>query len=90
MVDRRATATDRMQARLEIQADDIDGVTWLDAGSDHAPGTIVEVRPYAVADDFDFLARAERVLAAAAPVAVTARRSLPLVATTIGSFGRGA
>jgi ribosomal protein S12 methylthiotransferase len=82
-----AGAGGRTQARLEIQADDIDGVTWLNTRMDFAPGTILEVEPCAVADDFDFVANPGRVLTAPPVAASRPRRKLPL-ATTIGSFGR--
>ncbi|MGH7714038.1 MAG: 30S ribosomal protein S12 methylthiotransferase RimO [Gemmatimonadaceae bacterium] len=90
IVDRTATATERAQARLEIQADDIDGVTWLDDDVAHPLGTILEVEPHALADDFDFVATSQRVLApvVSAPRTVALRRRLPLVASTVGSFGR--
>jgi ribosomal protein S12 methylthiotransferase len=90
IVDRAATATERAQARLEIQADDIDGVTWLDDHAAHPLGTILEVEPHALADDFDFVARLQRVLApvASTPRALAPRRRLPLMASTVGSFGR--
>ena len=86
MVDRAATMGEPAQARLVWQADDIDGVTRLT--TDAAPGTILEVRVDA-ADDYDFDATALRVLdapPAAAPRRVT--RALPVMATSVGSFGR--
>ncbi len=88
IVDRIGTATERAQARLEIQADDIDGVTWLDGADELTPGTIVQVRADAVVDDYDFAASVARVaIPAVGTVAQRPRRSLPL-ATTVGSFGR--
>jgi len=75
------------RARLSWQADDIDGVTFLDRA--FAPGTLVEVIPREVVDDYDFVAESVRVLSApAADIKAALRRQLPLVATTIGSFGR--
>ena len=75
------------QARAPWQADDVDGVTWV--ATDAPPGSFVEARIDAVVDDYDFAATAVRVL----QVPVTARperrsRALPMMATTIGSFGR--
>ena len=74
-------------ARLPWQADDIDGVTYLDEPL--APGTLVEVAAELVVDDYDFRAAVVRVIdtpAVYTPEAI--RRQLPLVSTTIGSFGR--
>jgi ribosomal protein S12 methylthiotransferase len=89
IIDRVATPSERAQARLEIQADDIDGVTWLDNGQGYSAGTILEVEPHAVVDDFDFLARAGRVIVPASnPGSTKPRKRLPLMATTVGSFGR--
>jgi ribosomal protein S12 methylthiotransferase len=75
------------QARAPWQADDVDGVTWV--ATDAPPGSFVEARIDAVVDDYDFAATALRVL----HVPVTARperrsRALPMMATTIGSYGR--
>lgn len=87
ILDRPASHSARAQARLEIQADDIDGVTWLEHDTGYAPGTVLEVQAQALEDDFDFVATVTGVLApAAAPT--RARRSLPLAATSAGSFGR--
>lgn len=86
IVDRAGTPGERVQARLEIQADDIDGVTWLTG--DAAPGTIVQVRTDSVVDDYDFTASVETILhPVATPTRPRGRRALPL-ATTAGSFGR--
>ena len=88
IVDRAAEPGERAQARLEIQADDIDGVTWLDGAEELAPGTIVQVRADSVVDDYDFTASVQAVVTP--PLSESPRphrRSLPL-ATTVGSFGR--
>lgn len=90
IVDRAGTPTERTQARLEIQADDIDGITWLEGAHDLSPGAIVHVRPASVVDDYDFTASVERIVSAINGVGTShhrVRRSLPL-ATTAGSFGR--
>jgi ribosomal protein S12 methylthiotransferase len=87
LVVERATDGEPAMARLPWQADDIDGLTRLDR--DAEPGTFVEVEVTDVVDDYDFVARVERVLAplAAAP---TPRRVLPVTAlpSSVGSFGR--
>jgi len=74
-------------ARLPWQADDIDGVTWLD--TDAPAGSFVDVEVTGVVDDYDFSARVLSVLDAPAstnPAPRPASRELPLA--TIGSFGR--
>jgi ribosomal protein S12 methylthiotransferase len=87
LVDRLDEETGLPIARLPWQADDIDGVTYLD--EHYAPGTLLDVIPRAVVDDYDFSAEVIRVVSApAANVAASLRRQLPLVSTTIGSFGR--
>ena len=87
LVERGASADGPATGRLVWQADDIDGVTSFEG--DAPEGAIVEARVLAVEDDYDFRARAERILDA--PVATAppprARRALPMAAT-IGSFGR--
>ncbi len=73
------------RARLPWQADDIDGVTWLDASA--PAGAFVDVEVTEVVDDYDFRAHVHGVVSlppSAQPVART--RELPLA--TIGSFGR--
>ncbi|MGI8509956.1 MAG: radical SAM protein, partial [Gemmatimonadaceae bacterium] len=87
LVDRADEETGRAVARLPWQADDIDGVTYLD---EHLPpGTLVEVVPRQVLDDYDFAASVIAVLGAPSrPTAEVIGRQLPLLATTIGSFGR--
>lgn len=73
-----------VQARTVWQADDIDGVTWLD--TDAAPGSIVDVTISDV-DDYDFRAAVTGVVSA--PPAPARRRALPLAAVpSMGSFGR--
>jgi len=87
LVDRIDDVTGLAVARLPWQADDIDGVTFLDER--YAPGTLLEVIPREVVDDYDFNAEAIRVISApAGDVGASLRRQLPLVSTTIGSFGR--
>jgi ribosomal protein S12 methylthiotransferase len=87
MVDRVDEETERAVARLPWQADDVDGVTYLDIAL--RPGTLVEVTPTEVVDDYDFEATVVRVVdSPAPPTPATIGRQLPLVSTTIGSFGR--
>ncbi|MBX3175185.1 MAG: 30S ribosomal protein S12 methylthiotransferase RimO [Gemmatimonadaceae bacterium] len=90
LVEAAGTADTPARARLPWQADDIDGLTWVD--TDAPAGSIVEVEVTAVVDDYDFHATYQRTLTgppapAAAPSAAKSR-SLPLIATSVGSFGR--
>jgi ribosomal protein S12 methylthiotransferase len=71
-------------ARLPWQADDIDGVTWLD--TDAPVGSFVEAEVTEVVDDYDFRARVLSVLDAPVVAPRAASRELPLA--TVGSFGR--
>ena len=87
LVDRAADASGVATARAPWQADDVDGVTRL---ATSAPaGAFVDAEIEEVVDDYDFEARLVRVVdaPAAAPVRAAGRR-LPVMATTIGSFGR--
>ncbi|MCX5765781.1 MAG: 30S ribosomal protein S12 methylthiotransferase RimO [Gemmatimonadetes bacterium] len=72
------------RARLPWQADDIDGLTLLDA--DVPVGAFAEVEVVDVVDDYDFEARVITVLPTPAAPAVRSGRSLPV--TSVGSFGR--
>ena len=75
----------RVRARLPWQADDIDGVAWLDA--DIPAGALVDVEVTEVVDDYDFHARVRGAPdLVPAPAAVARSRQLPV--TSIGSFGR--
>ncbi len=74
-----------VEARTVWQADDIDGVTWLDADA-APPGALVDVRIRQV-DEYDF--RAAVVGVVSSPAAARRRRPLPVAAgATMGSFGR--
>ena len=85
VVDASGADAGRCAARLPWQADDIDGVTWLD--SDAAAGAFVDVEVTEVVDDFDFRARVLGAVAAPViPVRAARSRQLPLA--SIGSFGR--
>ena len=87
LVDRLDAGRGVSQARLPWQADDIDGVTYLD--DTLAPGTIAEVAVEEVVDDYDFQSSIIRtVLPAGAPERRRITRQLPLKQVTIGSYGR--
>ncbi|MGZ8379779.1 MAG: 30S ribosomal protein S12 methylthiotransferase RimO [Gemmatirosa sp.] len=87
LVDRAATDEEPAMTRAPWQADDVDGVTWVD--TDAVAGSFVEVEIEDVVDDYDFVGTAQRVIDAPAPVARRGR-SLPMMAaaSTVGSFGR--
>jgi ribosomal protein S12 methylthiotransferase len=100
LVDRAADAPGTgVEARLEWQADDIDGITRLDR-DDLAPGTIVEVRVEDVVDDYDFTASVRRIVSTPASGRPAARQPLPVAAgdgtgaarpierSSAGSYGR--
>jgi ribosomal protein S12 methylthiotransferase len=75
------------QGRLPWQADDIDGVTWLDR--DAVPGTFVDVNVLQVVDDYDFTARIDGAVPDGRPRLPTAgRRALPVMHAQNWSFGR--
>ena len=78
---------DTIQARTTMQADDIDGVTYVRGAPPVMPGTFLDVRLDEVVDDYDFGASFVRVHSAPAP-ASRVIRALPVIATTIGSYGR--
>ncbi|MEK7239357.1 MAG: 30S ribosomal protein S12 methylthiotransferase RimO [Gemmatimonadota bacterium] len=72
--------------RLPWQADDIDGVTWLDR--DVPAGRFAEVEVLEVVDDYDFRARVLSVDDAPVEAAPSRTRALPVMASSVGSFGR--
>jgi ribosomal protein S12 methylthiotransferase len=75
------------QARLVWQADDIDGVTMIDES--HAPGSFVDVAIEEVVDDYDFRASVVRTVEYVDhQPAVRRALSLPVLETTISSYGR--
>lgn len=86
IIDRPAGANGIAEARTVWQADDIDGVTRIRTSG--APGSILEVRIDGVENDYDFDATAVRVLSSPTTMERRAGRALPMLATTIGSFGR--
>jgi ribosomal protein S12 methylthiotransferase len=87
MVDR--VVDGEAQARTVWQADDVDGIAYLQGAERLAPGTIVDAVIEGIEDDVDFRATVLRVVDVAprAPAAPRAR-ALPVIGTTIGSFGR--
>jgi ribosomal protein S12 methylthiotransferase len=74
------------QGRVIWQADEVDGVTYIEGGDRLPPGALADVTIRGVTDEGDFAASLTRVTAAPAAPA-RRRRHLP-VAATIGSFGR--
>jgi ribosomal protein S12 methylthiotransferase len=75
------------QARSVWQADDVDGIAYVQGAEDLAPGTIIDAVIEGIEDDVDFRATLLRVIEA--PGAQPKRvRSLPVMSTSIGSFGR--
>ena len=78
-----------VQARTMCQADDIDGVTYVDgADADVVPGTFVDVTLDEVVEDVDFSATIERVVSAPTSVAPVRHARTLTVLGSIGSFGR--
>ena len=90
LVDRVDENGGGVMARNVWQADDVDGVTWVEGGDESlVPGTLIEVRLDDVVDDYDFAASLVRVVSAPTTGrAPAARRALPVVGHSIGSFGR--
>jgi ribosomal protein S12 methylthiotransferase len=92
LVDSTDPETNLSLARLPWQADDIDGVTFLD--DNLPPGTLVEVAVHEVIDDYDFRASIIRVVdtppqpSASDRAATNGRRELPMLSTSISSFGK--
>ena len=86
IIDRRADDSGFAEARTVWQADDIDGITRVRTAA--TAGTILDVRIDGVENDYDFEATALRAVSAPLTMERRAGRSLPMLATTIGSFGR--
>ena len=74
----------RSIGRLPWQADDVDGVTFIDEPLE--PGELADVAVQEVVDDYDFRATVVNRVPRVQRAPQIARRSLPLV--TIGSYGR--
>jgi hypothetical protein len=73
-------------ARLSWQADDIDGITYLDEPL--APGTIAENFVREVVDDYDFRGSVIRSLHGPPPTSRRRPRELPQHPLSIGSYGQ--
>jgi ribosomal protein S12 methylthiotransferase len=86
MIDRAAGADGVAEARTVWQADDVDGVTRVATGA--PPGSILDVRIDAVENDYDFSATTLDVVSVPAAEDRRRVRRLPVMATSIGSFGR--
>jgi ribosomal protein S12 methylthiotransferase len=77
-----------VEARTYWQADDIDGVTRLACdGGTPAPGSLVDVAIERVIDDYDFQASLVR-LASPPPSRPSRARALPVLGSSLGSYGR--
>jgi ribosomal protein S12 methylthiotransferase len=76
------------QGRTVWQADDVDGISCIQGAELLAPGTIVDAVIEGIEDDVDFRATLLRVVDSTERRTVPRTRSLPVMGTTIGSFGR--
>jgi ribosomal protein S12 methylthiotransferase len=83
IVDRHAESGGSV-GRLPWQADDVDGVTFIEERLE--PGDFADVAVQEVVDDYDFKAIVVNRIAHVRRAQQVTRRSLPLV--TIGSYGR--
>ena len=83
----RAVAGEPVEARTPWQADDIDGVTYLEAHDGLRPGDFAEARLATLVDDYSYGAA---VLGGIERATMPARRvrRLPMIVETVGSFGR--
>ena len=86
MIDRIADG--EAQGRTVWQADDVDGIAFVQGAESLAPGTIVDAVIEGVEDDVDFRATVLRVVDAVERRKVPRTRNLPVMGSTIGSFGR--
>jgi ribosomal protein S12 methylthiotransferase len=88
LVDRAGVDGEPAACRAPWQADDVDGITWVE--TDAAAGSFVEATMDEVVDDYDFLATAMR-LVAPVPQATAAKRArrLPMAAAPV-AVGPGA
>ncbi|MBA3579336.1 MAG: 30S ribosomal protein S12 methylthiotransferase RimO [Gemmatimonadaceae bacterium] len=89
LVDRFDPAAGSSRGRLQWQADDVDGVTWIDSAQ--RPGSFVEVAITDVRDDYDYGATIVREIPemGATPLrAGVLRTSLPLAPSGSHTFGR--
>jgi ribosomal protein S12 methylthiotransferase len=75
------------EARTFWQADDIDGITRVSLdGAAIVPGSLVDVAVERVVDDYDFEASLVRVVAERQQP--KRARALPVIASSIGSYGK--
>jgi ribosomal protein S12 methylthiotransferase len=88
MVDRVVEGDGEAQARTVWQADDVDGIAYLQGADTLRPGTIVDAVIESIEDDVDFRATVLRVVDVPGAAPVRASRALPVMSATIGSFGR--
>ncbi len=89
LVDRSDPVAGSSRGRLQWQADDVDGVTWIDSAQ--RPGSFVEVAITDVRDDYDYGATVVREIPEmeATPLrAGVLRTSLPLAPSGSHTFGR--
>jgi ribosomal protein S12 methylthiotransferase len=85
LVQESAAGEHPASGRLPWQADDIDGISWLDR--DVPAGRFAEVEVTEVVDDYDFKVRVIGV--DEAPASRTAAgRALPVMSSSVGSYGR--
>lgn len=84
LVDRVDDGT--VQARTNFQADDIDGVTYINGAEGVAPGTFADVRLDEVVEDVDFSASLVRLVSV--PQQPPRRVRTLRVLESVGSFGR--
>jgi ribosomal protein S12 methylthiotransferase len=76
------------QARTVWQADDVDGIAYLQGAESLRPGTIVDAVIESIEDDVDLRATVLRLVDVPGAAPVRATRALPVMSATIGSFGR--
>src|SRR4051794_24998681 len=86
MIDR--VSDGEAQGRTVWQADDVDGIAWIQGAESLAPGTIVDAVIEGIEDDVDFGATLLRVVDSTERRKTRRTRSLPVMGTSIGSFGR--
>jgi hypothetical protein len=66
----------------------VDGISYVQGAEHLAPGTIVDAVIEGIDDDVDFRATLLRVVSSTERRAAPRARSLPVMGSTIGSFGR--
>ena len=76
------------QCRTVWQADDVDGIAYVQGAEGLAPGTIIDAVIEGVEDDVDFRATLLRVVNSMERRVVPHSRALPVMSSTMGSFGR--